>query len=312
MAGFGEDGIMKVKAVTEPELSLESPEDVAERLKKLEAPVEAPAPAEAVETPDVIAEDAAKKAREDAVAVEALVTQIKGKETGEVSATEDAGKKVSEAELDVAFEEASLINASIDKRSADGKPLDAAALERLRHASSEEIDRKIELLQSKAGQEYLAKKAPQERAPDAMPEKKVEEMPADPEIVQAGEEALAYVVIPDGEFGADSTRNTSLSNGRGFERALGMKKLYNKEIRKRILASSIGAGAVSMVGGMSAIAAGGAGSTAAFYGGVALLGGGGGFLILGGSAYLVKKLYDRYKEKKAEKAFDRASVARAV
>lgn len=76
MAGFGEDGIMKPKAIAEPELSLESPDDVAERLKKLEASVETPAPAAVVETPQSIAEDAAAQAQKDATAYEAALANF--------------------------------------------------------------------------------------------------------------------------------------------------------------------------------------------------------------------------------------------
>lgn len=93
MAGFGEDGIVKAAAVAdaEPELSLESPEDEAKRLKKLEAPVEAPASAEAVETPEAIAADAAEQAQKDVTAAEALVAQVKGREGNEKGVEQTLG-----------------------------------------------------------------------------------------------------------------------------------------------------------------------------------------------------------------------------
>lgn len=122
-------------------------------------------------------------------------------------------------------------------------------------------------------------------------------------------EAFEYVTLPEGEWGANDTKNLSVTNARGFERALSMKKLANAEGRKKFFQRAVVGAAGVSVSGLGAMAFGGAGSAAALYGGIAIAAGGGGLLLMGAAGYGIKKLYDRYKEKKSAKNFMTASVA---
>jgi len=124
-----------------------------------------------------------------------------------------------------------------------------------------------------------------------------------------GAKASEYVKLTNGEWGAEATHNVAVDDERGFEQALAMKKLANENGRKKFFKRALLGATASAGAGITAMGVGGAGSAAAAFGGAAIIAGGGGFLVLGAAGYGIKKLYDRYKEKKSAKDFATASVA---
>lgn len=139
-----------------------------------------------------------------------------------------------------------------------------------------------------------------------IPPEKLEKLEANLEATEneKSKEAFDYVKLPDKVRGSSLTKNLKLNDGKGFGSALDSRKMHNEGVRDKIKFGALG---TSVLGTISGVAIAGAGSGAA---GMALIGlMGGAPLVIGGLGWLGKKIYDSYKEKKAVKNFQTASVA---
>ncbi len=280
--------------------SSEQPSDMKEAARQAEA-----ARAE-------VAEQAAAQESADAAAAQEILARIKSTPDMRLDVVPEDGRV---ADGEKALAEASLINQYVDRRSADGKPLDAEALRNLGQMQSEEVDKRIAGLNTEAGKKYLSGElSPAVEVTEQVVEVKTEslqELPQDPESIQAGEEALEYVSVIPESWKGENTRNLSISDRRGFEAALETKKFSNKNVRRKIALASASGALASFGGGAATMIFQGSGAAAVAgnltLGGAMMLGGAGGFLILGAAGYGAKKLWDRYKERKARKNFEKAS-----
>ncbi len=127
--------------------------------------------------------------------------------------------------------------------------------------------------------------------------------PSAPENIQAEKAALGYAgYLPkwQREIPAYETyQNLSISDPKGFAAALDNRKRHNESVRKKIGVAALTGAGLSFPAGLGAIMAGG--------GSAVLVGGGVGFAALGALGYGGKWLYDKYKERKAKKNFEKAS-----
>ncbi len=145
-------------------------------------------------------------------------------------------------------------------------------------------------------------------APETVVEVSDAELKAIQEAMGAGNGAIEYV--SDLPKNWEKSAAVSVDDVEGFKNALMQKRLANKESQKKIAKTGLFGATASVLGGVGAIAGGGAGSAMALGGGIAIIAGGGGFLIIGGLGYAGKKIFDKYKEKKAIDGFTTAHATK--